>query len=116
MDRVVGTIGYVPIEEYLFFVLQCILTGLWLYWLLAHKTESTQQESPREFRIVMLILGILLSVVGFYMLLGFSLGIPSAVSAMGDWICNTVDDEADLALGNCYTNTVPMDCGSNCHW
>ena len=67
-DRVVGTIGYVPIEEYLFFVLQCILTGLWLYWLLAHTTESTQQQSPRGFKIVMLILGIFLSVVGFYML------------------------------------------------
>ena len=33
-DRVVGTIGYVPIEEYLFFVLQPVLTGLWLYRLL----------------------------------------------------------------------------------
>lgn len=33
-DRVLGTIGYVPIEEYLFFVLQPLLTGLWLYGLL----------------------------------------------------------------------------------
>ncbi len=32
-DRVVGTIGYVPVEEYAFFVLQTILTGLWLYML-----------------------------------------------------------------------------------
>ncbi len=30
-DRVLMTIGYVPIEEYLFFILQPILTGLWLY-------------------------------------------------------------------------------------
>ena len=30
-DRVIGTIGYVPVEEYLFFILQPILTGLWLY-------------------------------------------------------------------------------------
>lgn len=29
-DRVVGTIGYVPVEEYLFFALQPLLTGLWL--------------------------------------------------------------------------------------
>jgi lycopene beta-cyclase len=28
-DRVIGTIGFVPIEEYAFFVLQPILTGLW---------------------------------------------------------------------------------------
>lgn len=29
--RVLGTIGYVPVEEYLFFVLQPLLTGLFLY-------------------------------------------------------------------------------------
>ncbi|HET7273800.1 MAG TPA: lycopene cyclase domain-containing protein [Longimicrobiaceae bacterium] len=33
-DRVIGVIGYVPIEEYLFFVLQPLLSGLWLYLLL----------------------------------------------------------------------------------
>jgi lycopene beta-cyclase len=30
-DRVLGTIGYVPVEEYLFFVLQPLLTGAWAY-------------------------------------------------------------------------------------
>jgi lycopene beta-cyclase len=30
-DRVIGTIGYVPVEEYLFFVLQPLLTGAWTY-------------------------------------------------------------------------------------
>lgn len=30
-ERVIATIGYVPIEEYLFFILQPILTGLVLY-------------------------------------------------------------------------------------
>lgn len=29
-DRVIGTWGYVPIEEYFFFVLQTLMTGLWL--------------------------------------------------------------------------------------
>lgn len=33
-DRVLGTLGYVPVEEYLFFVLQPLLAGLWLYRLL----------------------------------------------------------------------------------
>jgi lycopene cyclase domain-containing protein len=32
--RVLGTVGHVPIEEYLFFILQPLLTGLWLYRLL----------------------------------------------------------------------------------
>jgi lycopene cyclase domain-containing protein len=30
------TIGWVPIEEYTFFVLQTLLTGLWLLWLARH--------------------------------------------------------------------------------
>lgn len=30
-DRVLGAIGYVPVEEYLFFLLQPLLAGLWLY-------------------------------------------------------------------------------------
>jgi lycopene cyclase domain-containing protein len=30
-DRVVGTIGFIPVEEYLFFILQPLLTGLWFY-------------------------------------------------------------------------------------
>ena len=34
-DRVVATIGYVPVEEYAFFILQPLLTGLWLYRLSA---------------------------------------------------------------------------------
>ena len=44
-DRVIGTVGYVPIEEYLFFVLQPILTGLWLYRLLAHTEEPSELKS-----------------------------------------------------------------------
>jgi lycopene beta-cyclase len=36
-DRVIGTIGHVPVEEYLFFVLQPLLTGLWLYLVLARE-------------------------------------------------------------------------------
>jgi lycopene cyclase domain-containing protein len=68
VDRVVGTIGYVPVEEYLFFVLQCVLTGLWLYWLLARRGESSQQEVPHGFRVLMLILGAALSSAGFWML------------------------------------------------
>ncbi len=39
LDRVIGTIGYVPIEEYLFFLLQPILTGLFLYVLLLNRTS-----------------------------------------------------------------------------
>ena len=34
-ERVIGTIGYVPIEEYMFFLLQPVLSGLWYYHVLA---------------------------------------------------------------------------------
>ena len=44
-DRVLGAVGYVPIEEYLFFLLQPILTGLWLYRLLA-QAEATVAAKP----------------------------------------------------------------------
>ncbi|MDX2217087.1 MAG: lycopene cyclase domain-containing protein [Oculatellaceae cyanobacterium bins.114] len=67
-DRVVGTIGYVPIEEYLFFVLQCVLTGLWLYWLLKRTPEVPQSIAPSGFRIGLPALGVGISAAGFLML------------------------------------------------
>ncbi len=68
IGRVVGKIGYVPIEEYLFFLLQTILTGLWLYWLLAYQSKPVQQESSSKLRVLMPICGITLSIAGFLML------------------------------------------------
>lgn len=65
--RVVGTIGYVPVEEYLFFLLQPILTGLWLYWLLAHKAP-VQQECSAVARIVGTGFWVVLSIAGLIML------------------------------------------------
>ena len=41
-DRVIATIGYVPVEEYLFFLLQPVLTGLFLY----HYLSRWRQASP----------------------------------------------------------------------
>lgn len=67
-DRVLGTIGYVPIEEYLFFILQCILTGFWLYWLLGRYKESTQANASPFLRVLLLVMGVSLTVAGFLML------------------------------------------------
>jgi lycopene cyclase domain-containing protein len=44
-DRVIGTIGHVPLEEYLFFVLQPFLTGLWLYGLLSRQKGSPARKA-----------------------------------------------------------------------
>lgn len=43
-DRVLFTIGYVPFEEYLFFVLQPLLTGLWLLTLLRRGSNICKNE------------------------------------------------------------------------
>lgn len=43
--RVVGTIFYVPVEEYLFFILQPLLTGLLLYLLLGRSRRPEQPVS-----------------------------------------------------------------------
>ena len=66
--RVVGTIGYVPVEEYLFFLLQPILTGLWLYWLLPRTSEPVKQEYSTGVQTSGTLLCIVLSIVGALML------------------------------------------------
>ena len=55
------TIGWVPIEEYTFFVVQTLMTGLWLIWL-ARKIEPAQGEiasHPGLRWVSTLILGML---------------------------------------------------------
>jgi lycopene beta-cyclase len=51
-ERVLGRLGYVPYEEYAFFILQTLITTLWLYFLL-RRSGSTQAEaaqvSPRPW-------------------------------------------------------------------
>ncbi len=51
-DRVMGTIGYVPIEEYALFVLQPVLTGLWLYRVSAGRTWSRLERGPLRPRLI----------------------------------------------------------------
>lgn len=66
--RVVGTIGYVPVEEYLFFLLQPILTGLWLYWLLPRTSEPVEQEDFTGVQTSGTLLLIVISIAGALML------------------------------------------------
>lgn len=67
IGRVVGTIGYVPIEEYLFFLLQPILTGLWLSFLLS-RNQPLQKEFSSSLRVLLPIFGAALTITGFLML------------------------------------------------
>ncbi|CAN5794212.1 lycopene cyclase domain-containing protein [soil metagenome] len=50
-ERVIAIIGYVPVEEYLFFILQPLLTGLWLYLMLGSAKKAPQDVSGTATRI-----------------------------------------------------------------
>ena len=59
VDRVIGTIGYVPIEEYLFFALQTLLTGLWGFfvnWLMPISHDKTSYAGKRILTFTFVIL------------------------------------------------------------
>ncbi len=45
-DRVVGTIGLIPVEEYLFFILQPLLTGLWFYRMIGPRDDDAPAAAP----------------------------------------------------------------------
>lgn len=55
MDRVVATIGYVPAEEYLFFLLQPLMTGMTFYLFLGRLVEEGHvppaPEGPARLRL-----------------------------------------------------------------
>jgi len=53
-------IGYVPIEEYTFFVVETILSGLW-WWFLAHRLSPPQEEFKPNKTLVYLSTCVLLS-------------------------------------------------------
>jgi len=68
-DRVLGTIGYVPVEEYLFFGLQSLLTGLWVclirWWL-----PPSRGQAPTWLRPVLITLWLGLTALGVAFLFG----------------------------------------------
>jgi lycopene cyclase domain-containing protein len=45
-ERVIGTIGLIPIEEYLFFILQPLLAGLWFYRLAPAAGDDAGPATP----------------------------------------------------------------------
>jgi len=74
-DRVLATIGYVPLEEYLFFVLQPFLTGLFLFHVLA-RWDTRAQSASQGHAWAGFLLFLLLSLLGGGLLLsGWSPGL-----------------------------------------
>ncbi|MBL7977566.1 MAG: lycopene cyclase domain-containing protein [Bacteroidetes Order II. Incertae sedis bacterium] len=68
-ERVIGVIGYVPIEEYLFFLLQPILTGLFFFQLYTRrKSERPTGLLYPYVRYVGVTFWLLAACAGVYML------------------------------------------------
>ena len=71
-DRVVGTIGYVPVEEYLFFLLQPLLAAAVTYVLLARqlRRETVAAPTTRAMRVRLLgaVPWLVISVAGVLLL------------------------------------------------
>ncbi len=57
-DRVLGTLFYVPYEEYAFFLLQPVLTGLWMRALLSRDLDAGQQPARNAVRVVGIVAGL----------------------------------------------------------
>lgn len=57
-DRVLGTIGYVPIEEYCFFILQTYMTGFWTYllWLKSDKSKLPLKNPTLKYSVISTLL------------------------------------------------------------
>lgn len=67
-ERVIGTIGYVPLEEYAFFVLQPFLTGLWFYHVLARVGPEREGAASRARRPAGTLAYLAVAAVGFALL------------------------------------------------
>ena len=63
-DAVLATLGYVPVEEYAFFVIQTLIAGFWTRWLQARWPVRTQPASGLGVRATMASVYAALAVVG----------------------------------------------------
>lgn len=109
-DRVVGTIGFVPIEEYAFFLLQPILTGLWLSslitvrdgWSGASRTEpGGLRGAYTGFWLALTILGGWMTIGTASLYLGLILVWASPVLAGMAWLSTSLfwQNRSTWALG-----------------
>lgn len=67
-ERVLARIGYVPVEEYLFFLLQPGIAGMLFYRLLARLPAASPPASPTAVRLLGCLPWIALSVAGVWLL------------------------------------------------
>ena len=69
------TIGWVPIEEYTFFLLQPVMVGLWVLLLARYVPQARQTTDEPEFRTgVTVVLGILWAIALVTLIVGWQPG------------------------------------------
>jgi len=68
-DRVLGTIGYVPVEEYAFFLLQPVLSGFWFVQIAAREILSPEPRASSLARPLGAGICIALALLGGVLLL-----------------------------------------------
>ena len=73
-ERVLGTIGYVPIEEYMFFLLQPFLTGFWFYFLLSKSNRIPEGVNQTQHRRIGGTV-VLVSLIGGWLLMQMDAGL-----------------------------------------
>ena len=74
-DRVLATIGYVPVEEYLFFVLQPILTGLFFFQYLSRWRPTPKQARSGSAWVGFLLFLLITGVGGALLISGWEGGL-----------------------------------------
>ena len=105
---VLGTIGYVPIEEYGFMMLQSMLGGI--LWSLTHRKDS---QSSLSFSIKGVLPALIIGMIGVYFLsqrsgtyagLIFGLGLSTIGGSMGIWFKGfmVIDKELGSTVGDVY--------------
>lgn len=75
-DAVIGTIGYVPIEEYLFFIIQTILTALWTTFCSRWTLNSLHLQHSNRVNFYM-TRNAVISILLISMITGFTYAIPA---------------------------------------
>jgi lycopene beta-cyclase len=66
-DRVLATIGFVPVEEYAFFVLMSVLTGLFTYWLMLQMDKSQAPSRAKLPRIAGTLICFIVGIAGSFL-------------------------------------------------